>query len=498
MLLEQSRTRQRSLAETIALLADYIYERETPSGLDGNVQRLESERQAVQVMTVHMSKGLEADVVVLYGGLYKGPNHDKLAVFHRDRHVRFAIGEQRAQPFVKERLRTEENEENQRLLYVGMTRARAKLYLPFIPDDSVKKEMKGYYVALNCRIGDIVTQVENADPKDPIHARFSIENVTSGGHRSAMPAVSDKQLAAWSPPDVLLDDSRDGEMRDSFLKVAGRHHPFRIASYTSLHALAATNAPDIPVEEFKRDIATANESDDLAGGREVGIFLHETIENLDMSSFRESEGFDSWKARDDIRMLFADGMRCHQVRDSRWLQRGPEVIYNTLTTSVEVGDGKRVGPLWSLRHVREMEFLCPISGSDNSALTGVTNDEKWKVEHGYLKGFVDFVFEDEKMVYFADWKSDLLASYDASTIETHVKDNYQLQASIYCVGVLRLLRIRDESEYLKRFGGLLYIFLRGTRAGSVGRDGVYFHRPGWDEIQAYQEKLTQVVGTARR
>jgi len=33
------------------------------------VQRLESDAQAVQIMTVHKSKGLEADVVFLYGGL---------------------------------------------------------------------------------------------------------------------------------------------------------------------------------------------------------------------------------------------------------------------------------------------------------------------------------------------------------------------------------------------------------------------------------------------
>lgn len=495
VLLEQSRTRQRSLAEIITLLDDYIKKRETPPGLDGNVQRLESERQAVQVMTVHMSKGLEADVVVLYGGLHKGQGRDALAVFHRDRHVRFAMGEQRKLEFVSERLTREEAEENQRLLYVGMTRARAKLYLPFLPAAS---KLTGYYSALNRRIGDIVGEVEDAGARDRIHRRFSIEDVTSGGQTSALPAVSDQQLATWSPPDNLLDDSRDGEMRDSFLKVAGRHHPFRIASYTSLHALAATSASDIPVEEFKSDIPTANESDDLAGGRNVGIFLHETIENLDMNSFRESDGFDSWKTRDDIRTLFSDGMRRHQVRDSRWLERGPEVVYNTLTTSIDIASERPVGPLWSLRHVREMEFLCPISGADNSTLTGVTNDGNWKIEHGYLKGFVDFVFENSGKVCFADWKSDLLASYDASTIETHVKDNYQLQAAIYCVGVLRLLRIRDASEYHKRFGGLMYIFLRGTRPGSVGRDGVYFHRPGWDEILAYQEKLAQVVEAARR
>ena len=39
-----------------------------PPGEDGNVQRLDSDREAVQIMTIHKSKGLEAAVVFVYGG----------------------------------------------------------------------------------------------------------------------------------------------------------------------------------------------------------------------------------------------------------------------------------------------------------------------------------------------------------------------------------------------------------------------------------------------
>jgi exodeoxyribonuclease V beta subunit len=76
----------------------------------------------------------------------------------------------------------------------------------------------------------------------------------------------------------------------------------------------------------------------------------------------------------------------------------------------------------------------------------------------------------------------LLSDYDSSTIEEHVMLNYALQARIYLVGIVRLLQIRSEQEYGERFGGLLYLFLRGVGVDGEGRQGIYFHRPNWPEV----------------
>jgi len=58
---------------------------------------------------------------------------------------------------------------------------------------------------------------------------------------------------------------------------------------------------------------------------------------------------------------------------------------------------------------------------------------------------------------------------------------------------VRLLRIRSEAEYSARFGGLLYLFIRGIRADGNGRDGVYFRRPSWDEIARCEADLIGVA-----
>ena len=116
----------------------------------------------------------------------------------------------------------------------------------------------------------------------------------------------------------------------------------------------------------------------------------------------------------------------------------------------------------------------------------------WTIDRGLLVGFVDLVFRFRQRTYFADWKSDLLPSYDPATIAAHVSDHYLIQARIYTVGIVRLLRIRDSNEYEARFGGLIYVFLRGVKPDGDGRAGAYFHRPSWDEIVRYERDLMTV------
>ncbi len=255
-------------------------------------------------------------------------------------------------------------------------------------------------------------------------------------------------------------------------------------SYTSMRKSEQDPRWDIPAEEFKRDLDSPSADGDLPGGREVGIFLHEVIERVPTESF--TGGYDVWRRREDVKALFHAAMRRHQVPPT-WLERGTQIVFDALTTALELPTNRRLKPLCQCRSVREMEFVYPIPESSHPLLAAQSAHGRWTVERGYLKGFVDFVFEDGGLVYFADWKSDHLPSYESAAIEAHVAKHYGTQARIYSIGVLRLLQIRNEADYEARFGGLLYVFLRGI--GGDGSRGVYFHRPSWSEICNYEKEL---------
>jgi len=480
VLLERAVAGRLSLTEIIELLHDYIRKHAESPGPNGNLQRLESEREAVQVMTIHMSKGLEADVVMLFGGTHANNQPALLRVYHEGYDRRFAIGDE-ASKEVKGVLQRERNEEYQRLLYVAMTRARAKLYLPLYPIKSIT--LTGPYKQLNERLKELVKANDGAASNQRWVELFEIADVReSNAALATKPATI--PIEQWMPPPELLADRSIPEV--AFDRLGGERAPFKMNSYTSLKHDAA--AWELLSEDFKTDLAPAMESDDLPGGSDVGLFLHEAIERLNFETLAGAGNLKSWRRLESVERLFRDSMLRHQVRDPRWFERGTEMVFKTLTSSIAIAGGHTIDALSRCRNTREMEFLFPIPEASHPRL-GTSAIDGRTAERGYLKGFIDFIFEENGLTYFADWKSDLLRDYRSETIQQHVERHYGLQALIYSVGVIRLLRIRSEADYRRRFGGLLFIFLRGVGLEADRAHGIYFHRPDWSEIRRHESEL---------
>jgi exodeoxyribonuclease V beta subunit len=178
------------------------------------------------------------------------------------------------------------------------------------------------------------------------------------------------------------------------------------------------------------------------------------------------------------------------VNDPRWLDRGREVVFNALTLPITLGATVLEGGLYRLPEVREMEFLYPIPEKHHTLLAmGDGPDGAWTLGRGYVKGFIDLVLRHDQLMYFADWKGDLLPSYEPAAVARHVDRHYNLQERIYSLGIVRLLRVRNQRDYDSKFGGLLYVFLRGVSQVGNGKFGIYFARPSWNEIVTYESDL---------
>ncbi|MBF6567731.1 MAG: UvrD-helicase domain-containing protein [Candidatus Binataceae bacterium] len=486
LLLHLAIAKRLSLAEMVSLLNAYITETDSPPGSNGNIERIEGDRDAVQVMTVHMSKGLQADVVFLFGGMSRSSKPPEVAVYHEkygDNHERrLAIGKV-SRTLASTALQEEERVEAGRLLYVALTRARARVYLPV--HLGAPRKPYGYYIALNDRLR-VIRDERNGQQDDPL---FEFDSIADSPADLVDPESLAAKLKTWSPPEALLRDT-EAISGSEFDRLRHDHAAFDTCSYTTLRGNRAEH-DNLEPDEFKRDFESPSSEDDLRGGRRVGIFLHEAIEQLDRKVLAQAKGLEAWRADPGVRKLFADLMRPHQVRDIRWADRGPEIVFNTLRAPITV-KGRALGPLCERKSVSEMGFVFPIPEHAHPLL-GAANQDRWTVSRGYLKGFVDLVFEHGGLTYFADWKSDLLESYDQAAIERHVRQAYELQAQIYSVGVVRLLQIHSQDDYEQRFGGLLYLFLRGIELSGKGDEGIYFHRPAWAEIIRYEADLMSVV-----
>jgi len=162
---------------------------------------------------------------------------------------------------------------------------------------------------------------------------------------------------------------------------------------------------------------------------------------------------------------------------------------------VPLGVGRTLAGFASLASAeRELAFFLPLGAGPPVGAAAVADGIR--LEQGYLSGVMDLVFEHEGLVYFADWKSDVVEG-GAAAVEALVHERYRLQARIYSLAVARMLGLRDATDHERRFGGMLYVFLRELRADRPG-SGLCFARPSWAELARYEDALAGEVHGLRR
>jgi exodeoxyribonuclease V beta subunit len=445
-----------------------------PAPEEGNVQRLESDRDAVQVMTMHKAKGLEAEVVFLYGGYSPSPNRGVRQ--YTEGGVRLAVaGRPRLERTIK-LVADERASEDQRLFYVALTRARRRLYLPFSPDpeetppwDGGKGQeaelwkLTGGYAHVNRRLRAL-----RAD--ETHHRHFEIRDVpidpraTSDGTR---PRVT---MRYWSwRPEI---ESAAAPATDLARLGVERRGP-TLTSYSRIKHAEGGYRPPTEIHDETID-APPLADDELPGGARAGIFFHDLLERVPLETLREAADLEAWGARADVRELLESTLRRHG-RDPRQLGAAARMAYAALTAPLPVAGGLLAGLGRAARVARELEFLFPFPEAAGGA------------DRGYVKGFVDLLFEHEGRVYFGDWKTDRLPNWDAATVEAHVAQNYALQEQLYALALVRMLGVASAADYEARFGGTLYLFVRGLPAAGAVRS----RRPTFDEIRAWEADIAQ-------
>ncbi|MFW5968647.1 MAG: PD-(D/E)XK nuclease family protein, partial [Persicimonas sp.] len=184
---------------------------------------------------------------------------------------------------------------------------------------------------------------------------------------------------------------------------------------------------------------------------------------------------------------FVEPMRRHGI-DAAYLDYCKQLVWRATRTAL-AGPDELPCVAACDRALRELEFYFPIPERAHPTIDAFA-DDAFEIERGYIKGFIDLLIEVDGRVYFADWKSDILPDYADAALDAHVRERYAMQAVIYALAVVKFLDIHDEKTYEERFGGYLYLFIRGM--GEGGR-GVYFRRPDWDDVRAYETQLRDEV-----
>jgi exodeoxyribonuclease V beta subunit len=167
---------------------------------------------------------------------------------------------------------------------------------------------------------------------------------------------------------------------------------------------------------------------------------------------------------------------------------------------------------WGQR-VNEMEFHFPLKRVAPQALRGLFQDhggplaaqkaaQHWhrlnfSPVHGFMKGFMDMVFQHDGRYYLVDWKSNHLGNaledYAPSRLGGAMNESfYHLQYHLYVVALDQWLRTRISGyRYDQHFGGVYYLFIRGIGDPSADT-GIFYDLPGAPLVASLRETLLEI------
>lgn len=317
-------------------------------------------------------------------------------------------------------------------------------------------------------------------------------------------------LSSWRPESLLAtlpahdpEAARRDQLRlaalaqsvESYSSLKRRH-----GGYQQQHAhQQLPDEQELRVEAELVSQEDAVSEDDLPGGVRTGLFLHELLETLDPASLTRYESFEEWGEDPDVLARFQRAALEHGL-EPHLIPLASRVIWRALNAVVQVEHGVIYGLGHCLPNTHELEFLYPIPEAARDHLTSSSgllgmgasasgDDTAPRVERGFIKGYIDYVFMWQGRIYLADWKSDLLDRYDPISLRAHFEHNYIKQGYLYSLAICKLLQINTPEDYAARFGCAVYCFLRGMQDDSS--TGLVTWRPSWSQLQDFARALTE-------
>ncbi len=464
---------------------------------DEEVMRLESDADAVSIITVHRSKGLQFPIVFcpfIWDGISPGSKIDKPYIVHSSNSAKplLVIGEPESSNQFNA-YETETLAEEMRLLYVALTRAESCCYAAI----AYKPNSDAINAAAYLLLSDGTEQPPAATFRSDMKSRgdFDIYQLLTSSFRHQNSIVfenadvkSYEDISSTPPtPKTLTMRTLEQRLPD----------PWRITSFSSLSKTHNENDrinddPGVAQNTHSNETAQNDFSSvsTFPRGEIAGLFLHELLETTDLSNLDINK---------DI-ALIRDLLSRYNF-DSQW----DNAIYKLLTQIAGITLSPNGITLHGVKKsdcIKELQFHFPIENLDSKELQDLLGHEQpdlfspapylaegidFKQFSGYMKGFIDLIFTSGDRFYIIDWKSNYLGSspemytVDAMDREMNAK-HYKLQYYIYTIATHRYLSLRKKDySYATHFGGVYYLFLRGLSQGKT--TGIYYDRPGVELIQ---------------
>ncbi len=445
------------------------------SATDEQQLRLESDEDAVKIVTMHSAKGLEYPVVFcpyLWQRSDRLKKERSVVKCHLEGRMIADLGseafERRRQQALQEELA-----EDLRLLYVAVTRAKYRCY-------AIWADVRSKHEANDSAMAYLLdlAQLDFAGQQQKLQSLAAADRG----------ALAYRQLPANSDRSERFQAKAAAGGLSCRLRQRDLLTYWQMSSYTALSSLSLQDAPELPQD--KADEATVptdaiGKPEQLPKGAHTGNVLHELLENVSFAAL--AAGGDIAALRDKACLRY--GLSLEQ----------PESIDRLLRTVVDTplsDDGEfRLRNIPDRHCLKEMPFYLSLQDLDTARINDVLSHcQAYRAldsrqMSGYLTGFIDLICRYDGRYYVMDYKSNSLDDYTSDSLtEAMRQHNYGLQYWIYTLVLHRYLRQRlADYDYRRDVGGVKYLFLRGMSPDSPG--GVFSERPALADIEKLEALL---------
>ena len=473
--------------EPAALARWFRNQVEAPTEGEENILRLEDDRNAVRILTIHKAKGLEFPIVYLPFLWSATPvNGNRLPhLFHDGDRWRIAFDKDDQALALADRERLSED---LRLLYVALTRARTKLF--------------AWAGAVGQAAGrSAFDWILYPEHHEAVASDGKLFETGSFGKNDREATLSDWQLRlkhladenvciAEYPPEPAARAVEPPETEPLQLAPLPPRvdDPWRITSYSGI-LRGEHRAADYDADEDERLIAWSGVGREyFPPGAATGNFLHRLLEETDYTR-------PDWQTRrahiDQLRLRY--GLPAPEG----WWPRLVEWMDGVL--SAPLPEGGRLADIVFTDRLHEALFHFRVRGAREAELNTLLREhgmeplEQWVPGGrlaGLLTGAVDLIYRREGRYYIADFKSNLLPDYGPARLrQAMLERRYDLQYLLYATALHRHLKLRlPDYDYDAHFGGVRYLFLRGMHPDHPGQ-GIFDARPPRALIEGFDALL---------
>ena len=466
------------LHKTIAWLENAIT---AENSNDEQQLRLESDADAVKVITMHRSKGLEYPVIFcpyLWNRKNTLASEKHLINCHKDGEMIADLGSEFFDEH-REIAIEEELAEDLRLVYVALTRAKYRCYTPWINVRSDKKINQSAFAYL-------LSATENFAGLDFSEQQQFLQNLAE-----QYPHYFSYDLIA---AETEITEKYQAKTETIELTVLAHkrklYTTWQMSSYSALAHLSQHESSELPMDraEELHDKAplAEEESLQLAKGAHTGNVIHELLEYCRFKALAERQEID--KLRDAACQRYGLKIEVPELIN--------ELLFQTVSTALSINDDAfYLANITESACLKEMPFYLSLADFSTENVNQILADEPTfqqlsaKQMQGYLTGFIDLICEYQGRYYVMDYKSNALSDYKEDSLIAAMREhNYGLQYWIYSVVLHLYLQKRLENyQFSEHFGGVRYLFVRGMQA-DVAMSGVLSTLPD----EQILEELTTV------